>query len=158
MKNRVYRLDWLCFSIWKTMFFRNSAFYSINWVFRDKLCFSSKKTMFFHRKTLFIGDKQCFLIYYTSGLPYALINSVYCRKTMFLIKKQSLSVDKQCLSNRKAEFFDKLCFLIEKHSFSKTMFFVEKPCLSTWLTMFFDLKNYVFQKLCFLLDKLSFSR
>ena len=44
--NRVYRLNKLCFSIWKTMFLRNSAFHSINWVFRDKLCFSSEKKCF----------------------------------------------------------------------------------------------------------------
>ena len=30
------------------------------------------KTVFFDRKTLFIADKQCFSIYYTSGLPYPL--------------------------------------------------------------------------------------
>ena len=54
----------------------------------------------------------------------ALINSVYRRKTMFFsIEKQSLSVDKQCLPNRKAEFFDKLGFSIEKHSFSKNYVF-----------------------------------
>ena len=42
--------------------------------FGDKLCLSTWKTMFsseklfFDRKTLFIGDKQSLLIYYTSGL------------------------------------------------------------------------------------------
>ena len=39
-------VDELCLSTVKTMFFRNSAFHSINWVFCDKLCFSSKKQCF----------------------------------------------------------------------------------------------------------------
>ena len=51
---------------------------------------------------------------------------------MFSIEKQSLSVDKQCLSNWEADFFDKLCFSIEKHSLS-----VDKQCLSNRKAEFF---------------------
>ena len=39
-------VDKLCLSTWKTMFFRNSAFHSINLGSRDKLCFSNEKQCF----------------------------------------------------------------------------------------------------------------
>ena len=64
----------------------------------------------------------------------------------FSIEKQSLSVDKQCLSNWEAEFFDILCFTIEKHSLS-----VDKQCLS-------NRKAEIFDKLCFSIEKHSFSK
>ena len=55
------------------------------------------------------------------------------------MEKHSLSVDNQCLSNRKAEFFDKLCFSIEKQNVSKNygFFFV--------INDVDRLKNYVFR-------------
>ena len=60
---------------------------------------------------------------------------------MFFNRKTEFMVDKQCLSNWKAEFFDKLSFLIEKHSLS-----VDKQCLSNRKADFFD-------KLCFSIEK-----
>ena len=91
------------------------------------------------------------------------------RSTVFF-EKHSLSVDKQYLSNRKAEFFDKLCFSIEKNSFLKICFSLincvyrlEKLCFSIWKTMFFRNStfhsiNWVFRdKLCFSSEKQWFS-
>ena len=43
-------VDELCLSTVKTMFFRNSAFHSINWVLREKLCFSIEKQCFSSEK------------------------------------------------------------------------------------------------------------
>ena len=45
-QKNMFFVDKLCLSTWQTMFFRNSAFHSINLVFGDKLCFSSKKQCF----------------------------------------------------------------------------------------------------------------
>ena len=93
----------------KLCFSKNSAFHSINIAFCNKLCFSSEK-LFFNQKTLFIGDKQSFLIYYTSGLREKLIYRV----------KSRVSEKKHCFSNqvdrlfldRKTEFIKKVCFSI----------------------------------------------
>ena len=91
-----------------------------NYVFQfEKVCFSSEKLWFFDRKTLFIGDKQSFLIYYTSGLR---------EKFSLSSEKQSIwkilfFKSKNIVFQRKTEFLEKLCFSIEKQSLSKTLLF-----------------------------------
>ena len=47
-------------------------------VVRDKLCFSSRV---FCRKTTFIGNKQCFTSYCTSGMPDIFIPSIFQEST-----------------------------------------------------------------------------
>ena len=136
-----YRLEKLCFSIWNTMFFRNSAFHSINWAFQiynksKNSVYHRLKNVVFRKKHCFPSEKQSFSMFYTSGADklsfsqknyvlqsknrvYRSINSVYqIEKQSFSIEEHSLSVDQQCLSSRKTEFFDKPCF-----SIWKTMFF-----------------------------------
>ena len=65
--------------------------------------------MFFNRKTEFF-DALGLHIWHWSTVFIA-------EKLCFSNEKQSLSVDKQCLSNWEALFFDKLCFSIHKTQF-----------------------------------------
>ena len=66
----------------KTMFFRNSAFHSINWVFRDKLCFSSEKQCFSIEKHClsaissvfrFITHLACHTLYQQSSILFNIL-------------------------------------------------------------------------------------
>ena len=69
-ENCVYRLEKLCFLIWKTMFFRNSAFHLINWVFAINCVFQVKNGVFrskntvYRRKTVF-----CDLLHIWLAIP-----------------------------------------------------------------------------------------
>ena len=47
--------------------------------------------MFFDQKTLFIVDKQCFSIYYTSGLQFIEWKAEFLKKHNFQVDKHSLS-------------------------------------------------------------------
>ena len=80
----------------KTLFIGDKVF------FDNKQCFSIEKHSFslekhsLSRKTMYIEQKNIVFLYI---IHLALINFVYRRKTMFSSDKQSLSVNKQCLSN-----------------------------------------------------------
>ena len=98
----------------------------------DKQCFWLKNTVFrltniaYREKHCFSSEKQSFLMFHTSGADKLCLSQ---KKLCFSFEKQSLLVDKQCLSNWEVEFFDKLCFSIEKHSLS-----VDKQSFSIYYT------------------------
>ena len=81
-----------------------------------------------NRKTLFITDKQC-----------------------FLIGKHSFSLEKQSLL-QKTMFFEWKAEFLKNHSFSNRNLSIEKHCFSrleTWKTQFFEMKNNVYRKTLF---------
>ena len=108
--------------------------------------FFDRKTQFFTWKTWFIVKTQSFDIFFTQSVNslYQIDKQIFWQKMCFSIEKHCLSVDNQCSSNRKAEFFDKLCFPIEKKKFFQKLFLFWQTMFIDSKTMFFDLK-----KLCF---------
>ena len=108
--------------------------------------------MFFDWKTQFIAKNYVYRAknivfwykYHTSSVDKLCLS----QKNYVFQSKNSLLVDKQCLSNWEAEFFDKLCFSIEKYSL-----LVNIQCLSNRKAEFCVFLCFSSKKQCFLIEK-----